>query len=86
MEQLKVNRSEGILMKRIEFLEDEFWWGDSVSKSIEMPINCKKEYIVENIVGGDIPSEQSAPFFVSNKGRVLFFEDHSQIKFLNGII
>ena len=54
-----------------DFLENEVWWGGSTNYGTQMPIGKASTYCQDFRVDA---SNQTMPFFVSNKGRYIWSE------------
>ena len=69
---------------QIKILENEYWWGGSVNRGHEMPI--EKESVCSFDLLGDGETDQFAPLLVSSKGRYIWSEEAFSIDAKNGII
>ena len=67
----------------IIFLENELWWGGEVGSWDKMPISAEDTFEINFRINGH---NQTAPLFLSNKGRIIFCKDVFEAKFKNGII
>lgn len=70
-------------MLTFEFLENELWWGGNTSSFEKMPISANDEYHLDFYTNAP---NQSAPLFLSNKGRIIFSKNVFTIDFKNGKI
>ena len=70
-------------MLSFEFLENELWWGGNTSSFEKMPISANDEYHLDFYTNAP---NQSAPLFLSNKGRIIFSKNVFTIDFKNGKI
>ena len=72
--------------KKIRILPGEYWWGGSTRHS-EFPLSEKSEYSADfrcgNGEGGECDN-QTAPFFVSSKGRYIWSEEPFAVSVRNG--
>lgn len=64
---------------RVKILKNEHWWGGSVIKSEEMPFDEKTEIIID--LEKHRGTLQSAPLFLSDKGRYIWSEKGFVAKF-----
>lgn len=71
---------------KIDFLNDECWWGGIVEDGANMPYTAKTEYVIETTPDEIVCPDQSAPFFVSNKGRYIWSDEPFKITFDKGTI
>lgn len=69
---------------RVKILKNEHWWGGSVIKSEEMPFDEKTEIIID--LEKHRGTLQSAPLFLSDKGRYIWSEKGFVTKFSRGEI
>lgn len=69
---------------RIEFLPGELWWGGAVHHGRHMPFTADAEYHID--LANECVGNQTAPLFVSNKGRYIWSDDPFEIRFTRGII
>ena len=67
----------------IPCLPDEYWWGGRVEDGVKMPFGTESDYRAD--LSQPTPN-QSAPFFLSSKGRYLWSETPFCIRFQKGII
>jgi len=70
---------------KIDFLENEYWYGGIVHKGIKMPIS-KNDNISMNLITAEDVCDQYSPLFISNKGRYIHSEKPFVITFDNGVI
>lgn len=68
---------------QIEFLENELWWGGEVGSWGKMPISAESTFKINFRTAGH---NQTAPLFLSNKGRIIFCKSVFSATFENGII
>lgn len=64
-----------------EILENEYWWGGNVIEATKMPFDRNTEYFIDLSV---TRRTQTAPLFLSNKGRYLWSEEAFKITFSQG--
>ena len=69
----------------IKMLPNEYWWGGDVNSSSLMPFNKNTVYALSTTGRGRVTC-QSAPFFLSNKGRYIWSEKGFDVTFENGVI
>lgn len=74
-----------ILVKntQIEFLKDELWWGGEVGSWNKMPISAEDIFKINFRTNGH---NQTAPLFLSNKGRIIFCKSVFSANFIKGVI
>ena len=68
---------------KIEILRDEYWWGGKIKHAENMPFDASSEYSI------DLATErqtQTAPLFLSSKGRYIWSEEPFIITFKDGCI
>lgn len=70
-------------MKIVDFLDGELWWGGEVGRYEKMPISAESEDRFDFEITG---KNQTAPLFLSNKGRVIFSKTAIRIHFIKGKI
>lgn len=68
---------------QVEFLEDELWWGGEVGSWNKMPISAEDTFKINFRTKGH---NQTAPLFLSNKGRIIFCKSVFTASFENGVI
>ncbi len=68
---------------KIDFLENELWWGGEVGSWSKMPISAESTFKINFRTAGH---NQTAPLFLSNKGRIIFCKSVFSATFENGII
>ncbi|MBE6762293.1 MAG: hypothetical protein E7551_08420 [Ruminococcaceae bacterium] len=66
-----------------DFLENELWWGGEVGSWNKMPISAADTFKINFRTFGH---NQTAPLFLSNKGRIIFCKSVFIAKFENGVI
>ena len=64
-------------------LPDEFWYGGKISAGVNMPVDATRTYTDDSVSGY---SDQSVPFFVSNKGRYIWSEEAFVTRFDKGTV
>lgn len=69
---------------KIEFLQDELWYGGAVGNGVLMPYDADSIATV-NLIRG-IFSDQASPLFLSNKGRYIASRSPFCIAFNRGVI
>lgn len=69
---------------KFSFLEDEYWYGGSVHVGYKMPIGQDTNIDINLIHGKEI-CDQSAPLFLSSKGRYLHSDKPFMVQFRKGI-
>ena len=62
-------------------LENEYWWGGNIRESTLMPFDSNSEYFIDLAVSR---STQTAPLFLSSKGRYIWCEEDFKITFSKG--
>ena len=70
-------------MKQLVILENETWWGGAVDVGSDIPYDAHSDCTIH--VGRD-GADQSAPLYLSTKGRYLYSPKPFTIQFQNGII
>ena len=70
-------------MKVIDFLENELWWGGCTRYYGKMPISADGEFHLDFYSDS---VNQTAPLFLSNKGRIIFSKTLFTIDFKDGKI
>ncbi len=75
----------GVLNLKIEFLENECWYGGRVHEGYQIPIG-ENDNIEISLVGGVDVRDQYSPVFISNKGRYIYSDKAFDISFCNGEI
>lgn len=68
---------------QISMLENEYWWGGVVYLGDKMPYDVHSDC---DIVLGQVGEDQSAPLYLSSKGRYLWSSKPFRISFHAGII
>lgn len=69
---------------QIEILQNEYWWGGIGHHGSKMPFSSQSEYSAN--LTRQSAGNQSAPFFLSSKGRYLWCEEPFSIRFSGGEI
>lgn len=69
----------------IKILENEYWWGGVVDKSIRLPFNDKSDFEMD-VRDRYIAMDQSSPLFVSSKGRYIWSEKPFKLTASKGTI
>lgn len=69
---------------KVKMLSDEHWWGGTVLRSEEMPFDENTETVIDLVKKRG--TLQSAPLFLSDKGRYIWSEKGFEIKFSHGEI
>ena len=69
---------------KFEILENEHWWGGTISQSEKMPFDNGTETVV--CLQEKRSTVQSAPFFLSDKGRYIWSEKGFTATFEKGLI
>ena len=70
------------MILKIEFLENELWWGGSSAEAYAQPFSRETEYSYDLQNG----SNQSAPLYLSSKGRYIWADNPMKITFDKGVI
>ena len=70
-------------MLKTDFLKGELWWGGQVGSWQEMPIDETSDFSLNLRLSG---KNQTAPLFLSNKGRVIFSKSVFTVDFKGGSI
>ncbi len=70
-------------MTRIEIITNEYWWGGVVDRGSQMPYSAGTNCTVKVGAEGE---DQSAPLFLSSKGRYIWSDKPFDIIFENGTI
>lgn len=70
---------------RIEFLENEYWYGGIVHLGAKLPISEDDDITLE-LVGGKQACDQYSPIFLSNQGRILHSNNAFNVRFNKGVI
>ncbi len=70
---------------KIEFLENEYWYGGIVHLGHKFPVSADDDITV-GMVGGRDALDQYSPLFLSSKGRILHGEDAFDVHFNRGEI
>lgn len=70
-------------MQTLNFLENELWWGGEVGSYDKMPISEADTFEIDFFKNGH---NQTAPVFLSSKGRIIFCKTAFTAKFENGVI
>ncbi|MBR2871334.1 MAG: glycoside hydrolase [Clostridia bacterium] len=70
---------------KVKMLPNEHWWGGDVNNSNFMPYDCTTEKFITTAGRGRITC-QSAPFFLSDKGRYIWSDKGFDITFKKGVI
>ncbi len=65
---------------KVKILENEYWWGGSSEKAMELPITDKSEFFLDMYNGHN----QTMPLFVSSKGRYIWSDKPMQVKVSGG--
>ena len=60
-------------------LENEYWWGGNITDATLMPFDSNSEYFIDLAKSR---RTQTAPLFLSSKGRYLWCEEDFKITFL----
>ena len=68
---------------KIKFLENELWWGGEVGSFDKMPISANDTFKINFRLR---EKNQTAPLFLSNKGRIIFCKTVFEANFENGVI
>ncbi len=71
-------------MERIEFLQNELWYGGAVAFGEKYPISEKDVFSIN--LSFNQTYNQLNPVFFSDKGRYLWFEDGGMVTFNKGVI
>ena len=70
-------------LKTLDFLDNELWWGGEVGSYDKMPISAEDTFVINFQTSGH---NQTAPLFLSNKGRIIFCKTVFTAKFDKGVI
>ena len=70
---------------KVKMLDGELWWGGDVNNSNVMPYD-KHTYKSLTTAGRGRITCQSAPFFLSNKGRYIWSDKGFDVTFKKGVI
>lgn len=70
-------------MQTLSFLPGELWWGGEVGSWDKMPIDETGEFSINFRLS---EHNQTAPLFLSNKGRIIFSKEVFTAKFSAGTI
>ena len=70
-------------MKSFAILENETWWGGAVDLGSDIPYTAESDCTISV---GDVGADQSAPIYLSTKGRYLYSAKPFTIRFQNGVI
>lgn len=65
----------------IPLLPNEYWWGGAVNYGYKLPFDAKSNFSFD--LWGDASGNQSAPLFISSKGRWLWSDDPFSYTFKN---
>lgn len=68
---------------KIDFLKDEYWWGGLITEAENMPYDCNTVFCT-NLATDRVT--QSAPLYLSSKGRYIWSEEPFTIEFNKGVI
>lgn len=68
---------------KIQILNGEYWWGGVVDLGAQMPYGCDSDCEIDV---GNTGEDQSAPLFLSSRGRYLWSSKPFHISFRNGEI
>ena len=68
----------------IQMLPDECWWGGAAHSGTKMPFDHESEFAID--LRRSALGNQSAPFFLSSKGRYLWCAQGFAIRFSRGEI
>ena len=68
---------------KVKMLPGEHWWGGDVNNSNFMPYDCTTEKFITTAGRGRITC-QSAPFFLSDKGRYIWSDKSFKVWVENG--
>ncbi len=71
-------------MEKINFLENELWYGGAVAWGEKYPIGAEDEFSID--LSFNTTYNQLNPVFISNKGRYLWLEEAGKVAFNKGII
>ena len=69
---------------KVDFLENEYWWGGDIHLGSNMPFDKNSKVTVLTNRGRS--TVQTSPFFLSNKGRYIWSDKGFKAVFDNGII
>ncbi|MCQ2449612.1 MAG: glycoside hydrolase, partial [Clostridia bacterium] len=73
---------------KVQFLENEYWWGAVVTEAYDMPIT-KDSDLSFDLTGKETfktkGSNQTAPLFLSNKGRYIWSNEPFMVTVKNGV-
>ena len=72
-------------MLKVVMQENEYWWGGSVTCASEQPYD-KKSLVKRSIEKEEDCENQSAPLYISSKGRYIHTDSPMTISFENGLI
>lgn len=80
-----VDFKTGVKKMKIEFLQDEYWYGGAVHFGYKMPADCNSDIMVNLVTAEDI-ADQYSPLFISSKGRYIYSDKPFVIHFNKGSI
>ena len=72
------------MIKTIEFLQDEYWYGGAVDLGEKYPLGKTDEFFLDTTVNAT--PNQLNPVFLSNKGRYIWLENGGSFSVKNGVI
>ena len=68
---------------KFQLLKDEYWWGGTIKDAEKMPFDSESVYKVDLLRD---KRTQTAPLFLSSKGRYLWSEEPFIISFDRGTV
>ena len=69
---------------KVAFLENEVWWGGAVCRALTMPYNENTNAVLDFRRYRFETSNQTAPLFLSNKGRYIWSNEPCCVEIKNG--
>ena len=72
------------MVKIIEFIQDELWYGGAVDMGDKFPLCADDEYFLDTTINKT--TNQLNPVFISNKGRYIWLERGGSFCVKNGVI